>query len=187
MIQAGLTYGCVTTGEAFVFLKIDWTHPITLFYHLAEPMPEANEHRDNLVCCTAVSQVLAFTVLALDAQARQEHGQDDRLSAIESLNTWAVDWETILRSIPPSERAAPPTSPAYKSRTYKGADLSPYVLRQTKAPAASGRDCKADPALRDPSPWSDDGGDEARMPDNPTRPRRSLRDSTRRPRGNSGS
>ncbi|KAL2258771.1 hypothetical protein VTK26DRAFT_7794 [Humicola hyalothermophila] len=188
MIQAGLTYGCLTTGEAFVFLKIDWTHPTTLFYHLAEPVPEVDEHRDNFLCCTAVSQVLAFTVLALDSQARQEHGQDDRRRVIEGLKTWAVDWESILQSIPLSERAAPPTSPAYKPTTYKGADRSAYLFRQTKARAAGRRDCKTSPAGRAPSPESDDDGGEARMPDTPTpaQPRKALRDPARRPRGNSG-
>lgn len=189
MIQAGLTYGCLTTGEGFVFLKIDWTHPITLFYHLAEPVPEVDEHRSNFLCCTAVSQVLAFTVLALDAQARQEHGQNDRRRAMESLKTWAVDWDTILRSIPQSERAAPPTSPAYKARTYKGVDRSPYLLRQNKARAAGERDRRVGLAGRHPSPESDDdNGGEARMPDTPTpaRRRRALRDPARHPHGNSG-
>ncbi|KAK4247704.1 hypothetical protein C7999DRAFT_41034 [Corynascus novoguineensis] len=188
MIQAGLTYGCLTTGEGFVFLKIDWTHPITLLYHLAEPVPEVDEHRDNFLCCTAVSQMLAFTVLALDSQTRQDHGQDDRRRAIKGLKTWAVDWESILQSIPLSERTAPPTSPAYKPRTYKGADRSPYLLRQTKARAAGRRDCKASPASRDPSPESDDDGGETRIPGTPTpaQPRKALRDPARRPRGNNG-
>ncbi|KAH6632803.1 hypothetical protein F5144DRAFT_621488 [Chaetomium tenue] len=188
MIQAGLTYGCVTTGEGFVFLKIDWTHPITLLYHLAEPAAEVDEHRDNLHCCTAVSQVLAFTVLALDAQARQEHGQNERWRAMEGLKTGAEDWDTILRSIPLSERAAPPTSPAYRPRNYKGVDRSPYLLRRTRLWAIGERDRRDSFTNRRPSPGSDDGdGGDTQMPDTPTpaRPRRSLRDVARRPRGNS--
>ena len=160
MIQTRLTYGCLTTGEGFVFLKIDWAHSITLFYHLAEPVPEVDEHKDDFLCCTAVSQMLAFTLLALDSQARQDHGQDDRQRAIKGLKTWAVDWESILQSIPLSERTAPPTSSAYKPRTYKGADRSPYLLQHTKARAAGRKDRKASPANRDPSPEFDDDGGE---------------------------
>ncbi|KAK3366585.1 hypothetical protein B0H63DRAFT_498210 [Podospora didyma] len=40
MIEAGLEYGLLTTGEAIVFLKVGWEEPETLYYHLAEPGPE---------------------------------------------------------------------------------------------------------------------------------------------------
>lgn len=188
MIEAGLTYGCLTTGEGFVFFKIDWTHPITLLYHLAEPEPEVDEHKDSFLCCTAVSQVLAFTILALDSQAYQVHGQDDRQKATQSLKRWTEDWESILQSIPLTERAAPPMSPGYKPTTYKGVDRSPYLFRQTTARLAGRRDCKASPPGRDPSPGSDADGDGTRMPGTPTpaQPRRAQRGLARRSRGNSG-
>ena len=96
------------------------------------------------------------------------HGQDDRQKVIESLKTWAEDWESILRSIPLSERAAPPTSPAYKPRTYKGVDRSPYLFRQTKTQVAGRKGCRASPAGRDPSPESDDDRGETQMPGTPT-------------------
>ena len=187
MVQAGLTYGCLTTGEGFVFLKIDWTYPITLFYYLAEPGPEVDKHKDNFLCCTTVSQVLAFTILALDSQICQEHGQDDRKKAIESLKTWAEDWESILQSIPLSERAAPPTSPAYKPRTYKGVDRSPYLFRQTKTRVVGRRGCRVSPAGRDLSPESDDDRGETQIPGTPTpaQLRKPQRGVTRRSRGNS--
>ena len=56
MVQARLTYGCLTIGEGFVFLKIDWTYPMALFDYLAEPGPEVDEYKDNFLCCTAVSR-----------------------------------------------------------------------------------------------------------------------------------
>src|SRR5690606_15593382 len=126
MIPAGLAYRCLTTGGAYVFLKVDWTD-VTLYYPLAEPTPEVAPHSDNPLCCTAVSQVLAFTIKALDSQTYR--GQDDRKRAIESLYKWEEDWESILRSIPQSERVAPPDSPAYRPTTYSGVDRSPYKLR----------------------------------------------------------
>jgi len=186
MVQGGLTYGCLTTGEAIVFLKIDWTDPITLYYHLAEPGPEVDEHRDNFLCCTAVSQMLAFTILALDSRAYQ--GQDDRQRAMKSLKKWAEDWESILRSIPLSERAAPPTSPAYKPTTYTGIDRSPYLLRRTKNRVVGRGGCNAGPAGRDPSPEeSDDDRGGTQMPGTPTpaEPGKARRGLARRPRGNS--
>ena len=41
---------------------------MTLYYHHAEPGPEVAAYGDNPLCCTAVSQVLALTVKALDSQ-----------------------------------------------------------------------------------------------------------------------
>jgi hypothetical protein len=46
MIESGLEYGLLTTGETIVFLKIDWQDPGTLYFHLAEPGPEALAHRE---------------------------------------------------------------------------------------------------------------------------------------------
>ncbi|KAF9785671.1 hypothetical protein IL306_004728, partial [Fusarium sp. DS 682] len=56
MIESGLEYGLLTTGEAIVFLKVDWEEPETLYYHLAEPGPEVSAHPNNLHICTAVGQ-----------------------------------------------------------------------------------------------------------------------------------
>ncbi|KAK8038584.1 hypothetical protein PG993_006995 [Apiospora rasikravindrae] len=37
MMESGLEYGQLSTGETIVFLKVDWAEPQTLYYHLAEP------------------------------------------------------------------------------------------------------------------------------------------------------
>lgn len=51
MIEEGLEYGLVTTGEATVFLKLDWDEPGTLYYHLAEFGPEVSAHASNASMC----------------------------------------------------------------------------------------------------------------------------------------
>jgi len=40
MIKNGLEYSYITTGEAFVFLRIDWDDPTILLYHVAVPSDE---------------------------------------------------------------------------------------------------------------------------------------------------
>jgi hypothetical protein len=55
MIEGGLEYSLLTTGEAIVFLKIDWDDPETLYYHLSEPGPEASAKPDQLHICSAGS------------------------------------------------------------------------------------------------------------------------------------
>lgn len=135
MIEGGLEYGLLTTGEATVFLKIDWQDPQTLYYHLAEPGPEVSAHPDQLCSCTAVGQHLAFTLTALGRPGhRREHGQDERRRAIHKLKTWAEDFESALRSIPANERSAPSDSSYYEPTTYKGIDRSPYPFRRERRP-----------------------------------------------------
>lgn len=54
MIEGGLEYSLLTTGETVVFLKIDWTDLRILYYHLAKPGPEVLAHLDNFRYCIAV-------------------------------------------------------------------------------------------------------------------------------------
>ncbi|EXM12953.1 hypothetical protein FOTG_18574 [Fusarium oxysporum f. sp. vasinfectum 25433] len=121
MIESGLEYGLLTTGEAIVFLKVDWDKPETLYYHLAEPGPEVSAHPNNLHICTAVGQYLAFTLMALGSPGeRREIRQEERLKAMKDLKTWAEDFESTLRSIPENERSASSDySPGHEPTTYK--------------------------------------------------------------------
>ncbi|EXL89865.1 hypothetical protein NOF04DRAFT_10379 [Fusarium oxysporum II5] len=48
MIESVLEYGLLITGEAIVFLNVNWNDPETLYYHLAEPGPEVTAHPNNL-------------------------------------------------------------------------------------------------------------------------------------------
>ncbi|KAL6881297.1 hypothetical protein J3F83DRAFT_758209 [Trichoderma novae-zelandiae] len=140
MILSGLEYGLLTNGEAIVFLKIDWAEPGVLYYHLAEPGPEAAAHPDNVSICTAVGQYLAFTLVALGSPGgRREHGQDEREKATEGLRPWAEDFETTLRSIPEHQRGpSEGDSSCYRPTTYQGVDRSPYLLRRMKRRVAKG-------------------------------------------------
>ncbi|KAK4140752.1 uncharacterized protein C8A04DRAFT_39662 [Dichotomopilus funicola] len=175
MIQAGLTYGCVTTGETFVFLKINWTHPITLLYHMAEPALEVEEHRENALCCTAVSQVLAFTMLALHSASQPAHGQDERQRAINRLKIWEAD--SMHQSPSDTGRAPLSTSSAHEPRTYKGVDRSPRpfvspnaAVGKRKAPVGHQQGYRTGPGARAVSPDSDRDYAEPEIPSTPTPP-----------------
>ncbi|KAM4061387.1 kinase [Hirsutella rhossiliensis] len=87
MIEGGLEYGLLTTGEATVFLKVDWAEPETLYYHLAEPGPEVLAHPEHMQSSSAVGQYLTFSLMALGRPGgRVEHGQDERDRATANLN-----------------------------------------------------------------------------------------------------
>ena len=57
MVENGLEYSYLTTGEAYVFLQIKESEPHTLYYHLVEPnaKAEAQDEVDILLCRTTVS------------------------------------------------------------------------------------------------------------------------------------
>ncbi|KAJ0126620.1 G1/S-specific cyclin CCN1 [Fusarium oxysporum f. sp. albedinis] len=194
MIESGLEYGLLTTGETIVFLKVDWDEPETLYYHLAEPGPEVSAHPNNLHICTAVGQYLAFTLMALGSPGeRRENSQEERLKAMKNLKTWAEDFESTLRSIPENERSASSDySPAYEPTTYKGVDRSPALpRRRTRRTAA----CQTGEGLLRKDDGQEPSDDESapRPPDTPTPTGRNTRQGTRRsqrlalrPRGGGG-
>ncbi|KAH8742673.1 hypothetical protein F5883DRAFT_723029 [Diaporthe sp. PMI_573] len=199
MIEGGLEYGLLTTGEAIVFLKIDWREPETLLYHLAEPDAEVPAHPNYFHLCTAVGQYLAFSLMALGPPGeRRLRGQDERRQATEKLKTWMEDFETTLRSIPEDERHAPKSSPGYQPEAYEGVDRSPYLLRGKRRRRVGDEPVK-EQAQRDPGESSDDESAQD-LPDTPSPTerrtrrggsegqgtRRSQRILARRPRGGGG-
>jgi hypothetical protein len=127
MIEGGLEYSCLTTGEAFVFFKIDWNNPDILLFHLADPRAEVEANPSDARYCTAVSQVLAFTLLAMSAQP---HGQVKRYHAIDGSRKWAVDYGEILRQMPESERNQSPPPSAFVPRTYDSFIRSPFMTQR---------------------------------------------------------
>ncbi|CAI0649851.1 unnamed protein product [Colletotrichum noveboracense] len=101
MIEGGLEYGLLTTGEAIVFLRIDWAESETLLYHLAEPTAEVQAYPDHAHLWTAVGQYLAFSLMAVGLPGQRKlHGQDERRDVMKNLKTWLEDIETTLRSLP---------------------------------------------------------------------------------------
>ncbi|OAA38314.1 Protein kinase-like domain protein [Metarhizium rileyi] len=133
MIEGGLEYSLLTTGEAMVFLKIDWTNPETLYYHLAVPSVEVAAQTNDANYCTAVAQYLAFTLLAIDGLGMRSHTQDERDRATKELNKWEVSFDLIYRSIPEEDRCfLSDSSPDYQPPTYGNVDRSP--IRPRKQP-----------------------------------------------------
>ena len=118
MIEAGLEYSYLTTGESVVFFKIDWKNPEKLCFHLAEPVNEVDARPDNedAIHCTMISQVLVFTLLAIRAE---KHGQDERARANRSLKVWGTDYNIEYRNIPESERKSHHLSRHTSQRTTK--------------------------------------------------------------------
>lgn len=193
MIEGGLDHSLLTTGEATVFLKIDWKDPATLYFHLAEPGPEALAHPSAVESCGAVGQYLAFSLMALEALGRREfRGQEQRAAVKASLNSWAEEFETTLQRLPVDARRPPTDSPAYQPETYKEFDRSPYVLRLRNPRPTVTDDHNKETRKRDETESSDDESS-TKPPDTPSPTerrsqgtRRSQRILALRPKGNGG-
>lgn len=106
MIRGAVGYGLLTTGETLVFLKVDWDDPATAYYHLVPLGEDARARLDvaEVGYWSAVSQVLAFTLLAL-RQSPPSQGQ--LRHAASTLKTWRVAFDSVYAAIREDRRDAP--------------------------------------------------------------------------------
>ncbi|MCJ1402238.1 hypothetical protein MMC11_005458 [Xylographa trunciseda] len=119
MIENGLEYSYITTGEAFVFLRVLLEDPRTLYYHVTVPVDEINDgDLAALEFQTAVAQVAVLCLMALRTEQRDH---DWRTEAKVQLKVHpSDDYETILLQTPDSERQLGRQKKGMKSPLYKG-------------------------------------------------------------------
>ncbi|KAF7959212.1 hypothetical protein EAE96_002727 [Botrytis aclada] len=171
MIQGRTQYGYITTGEAFVFLHIKLEDPKTVYYHLVEPRNDVMVQKEagkDFVHRTAISQVLAFSLLAMKSDPTTQSWVD---GALKELSSWNVDFEAILREIPLSVRASSPHS-EYHTKVYTIPKLTMRLRSKSKChhdKVQSGDEDKNSPG----------SSDQESPPNTPTRPRNAI---TRRPK-----
>ncbi|KAJ6436970.1 Protein phosphatase 1 regulatory subunit 3A [Purpureocillium lavendulum] len=178
MIEGGLEYSLLTTGEAIVFLKVDWREPGTLFYHMAVPSIEVAAQTMDARLCTAVAQYLAFTLLAIDGLGTR--WQDERDRATKELNKWEVSFESTYQSIPEQDRSFfSDSSLGYQPPTYGNVDRSP-VRRRKNPPRGQGPAHAGIPPRRDDRSESSDEEPNPRAPGTPTPSQRNTRQGARR-------
>ncbi|KAJ5041339.1 hypothetical protein NUH16_011175 [Penicillium rubens] len=107
MIDSGVQYGYICTGEAFVFLHIPKDDPTVIQYFLCIPNQDVRADDEWRLHRTAIGQVLAFTLQALAAEAPSQEWHD---MAHDKLKTWEVEYLDVLRKIPETLRKDPPAS-----------------------------------------------------------------------------
>ncbi|KAL7963231.1 hypothetical protein V8C34DRAFT_310759 [Trichoderma compactum] len=107
MIDKGLQYGYVCTGEAVVFLRIPY---------------DASINGDLKLHRTAVAQVFAFLLQAIRTEPPPEVWHDEA----EKLGLWEVEYDDILARIPLADhkRNDPLTAP-YRPQCWEDFERSP--------------------------------------------------------------
>ncbi|KAJ5561929.1 hypothetical protein N7461_000690 [Penicillium sp. DV-2018c] len=116
MISAGVHYGYICTGEAFVFLHIQPRDSSVLEYYLCVPAIDIAARGFgpdlNWVCRTALGQVLAFTLQSLSAYEPSQEWHD------QASNYLQVSWRDFSRLMPrtPNQiRFRPPVEFLYEN------------------------------------------------------------------------
>ncbi|KAF2752644.1 hypothetical protein EJ05DRAFT_269824 [Pseudovirgaria hyperparasitica] len=108
MIKIGVEYGCVCTGEAYIFLRV-LDDPRTVYYHLSVPKHDVGLEtgwtpaldQPNCLHMTAVGRMLALTLMAIQSTPRSQKWKSDARSL---LVPWEITYEELLDQVPTPER-----------------------------------------------------------------------------------
>ncbi|OAQ58949.1 serine threonine protein kinase [Pochonia chlamydosporia 170] len=152
MIGKGIQFGYICTGQALVFLHIP-DDPSIVYFSVCVPNQDVMDDDETRLHRTAVAQVFAFILQALRARPPPETWHDEA----ETLGTWAVEYDDILRDIPMSERKRKePRASPYKPQRWKGFKRSPirtrYRCQQPGSNAGRLEDNDEDPPSPTPNP-----------------------------------
>ena len=162
MVASEVKYGYVTTAEAFVFLRIQWEeeHVKRLHYHLAEPSKDVLVQKEYFLYRTAIGQLLAFSILALQSV---KEGGEWRDEAVRGLETWRTDVSAMLKQMAETPSTAGKSSVTeYKPQGYR--ERSPIASPISRRLRTSKKACGPGPTSQ-----PEEGG-EPSSDDEPSRP-----------------
>ncbi|KAJ5993386.1 hypothetical protein N7451_009110 [Penicillium sp. IBT 35674x] len=149
MIDSGVRYGYICTGEAFVFLHVPPDDPTVVQYFLCIPNQDVQPDDELRLHRTAVGQVLAFTLQALGTEAPSQEWHD---IAHDKLTKWEIEYLDVLKEIPETLRKDPKLS-NYRPSHWK---------RESKTHNTRSRArCQLDTSTPQHSPDEGSGSDEA--------------------------
>ncbi|KAJ5547554.1 hypothetical protein N7513_004788 [Penicillium frequentans] len=149
MIDSGVRYGYICTGEAFVFLHVPPDDPTVVQYFLCIPNQDVQPDDELRLHRTAIGQVLAFTLQALGTEAPSQEWHD---IAHDKLTKWEIEYLDVLKEIPETLRKDPKLS-NYRPSHWK---------RESKTHNTRSRArCQLDTSTPQHSPDEGSGSDEA--------------------------
>lgn len=119
MVCKGMQYGYICTGEAYIFLYIP-SDPSCVYYSVCIPSLDFDGDDENRFHRTAVAQVYAFVLQAIRSPLPSQAWHD----AAESLYTWVLEYEDVLRSIPEAIHNEEHTT-AYRAQRWESFTGSP--------------------------------------------------------------
>ncbi|KAI9146620.1 Reticulocyte-binding protein [Paramyrothecium foliicola] len=129
MIGKDIRHGYVDTGEVYVFLHIG-DDPACVYYSTCVPSLDVQDDDETRLHRTAVAQVFAFVLQGIRSPPPPQTWH----TATENLETWSVEYDDVLRSIPTSNRKPQRETP-YKPSRWKGFVRSPIRTRSRCSPS----------------------------------------------------
>jgi hypothetical protein len=173
MVQGGLEYGSVCTGEASIYLRVPRDDPSTVYYYLSVPKEDVGDSTgwtdgldgDNRLHLTSLGQSLAFTLRALRTQPRDTGWIN---WARSQLQTWEMVYDDLLEEISEKEIPFSDYKPSPQNRN-EYCRVSPVRTRSKSAISTS-----CHPPQGPLVPDHDDSGD-GFDPNTPSRMPRSSR------------
>ncbi|KAK8142951.1 hypothetical protein G3M48_007920 [Beauveria asiatica] len=176
MVTGGIEFGYVCTGEAFIYIHVNRDEPECAYYYLSVPKEDVGESTgwtadldgDNRLHLTALGQVLAFTLRALQTIPR-DSGWVKWAEA--KLNRWEMVYDDILGEIEEKDIPASDFKPSTRSRD-RYLRMSPVKTR-ARAMLASAASC--DPSQHISTSDDDENSDEGFDPNTPSRSPREPR------------
>ncbi|OAA34931.1 Protein kinase-like domain protein [Cordyceps fumosorosea ARSEF 2679] len=176
MVTGGIPFGYLCTGEAFIYIHVKHEEPECAYYYLSVPKEDVGESTgwtadldgDNRLHLTALGQVLAFTLRALQTTPR-DSGWIKWAEA--KLNRWEMVYDDILGEIEEKDIPASDFKPSTRSRD-RYLRMSPVKTR-ARAMLASAASC--DPSQHISSSDDDENSDERFDPNTPSRSPREPR------------
>lgn len=121
MIDSGIQYAYLTTGEAFVFLNLPDKDRETQYYSLVVPN-DAFTNPDNDISRIAIGQVLSFCILACRGQL---FNQDERRRHRQYAQVWVKDNNKTVGNMTPSPNRPHTPSSEFKSNRKRDAPPLP--------------------------------------------------------------
>jgi len=162
MVTSGLETSCVYTGDAIIFLRIPEDNPSQVYYSLAVPREDVGPStgwtpdldQDNRLHLTAVGQLLAFTLRAIQSAPRSSQW---RRVAKAQLPRWEIAMEELEDLNPPDSVPSSEYRPSPKSSTPHV--LSPISKRLRRRPVSAS--CASEVVPPTTSDSDDDGDGES--------------------------
>ncbi|KAI1324943.1 hypothetical protein F5Y16DRAFT_379664, partial [Xylariaceae sp. FL0255] len=128
MVDKGIRYGYVYTGETLVFLRI-LDDPSVVYYYVCVPNLDVGQGDEDWLHYTAVAQVFAFVLQALRARPLPQTWHDHA----KSLDIWAVEFEDVLRNIPETDRKPTKNNPGLREKSDSDDDNGPPSLSASRS------------------------------------------------------
>lgn len=154
MIQEGLSYSCVSTGIAMVFLHVPEDDPATLYYYLCVPNKDAQSEIEDYPQhpVTAVARLLCLCLMSCRTSPRSNTWRN---RAKNELHLWETDFEYARSQIPDEQLdQTPPASEYVPSSPFKSSTPeSPRRVTRSHArctpPSGTIRNDDSDPSDSD--------------------------------------